>query len=171
MLPLKTERLLVYPCRLPLLTRLYLGQAPVADDLDVYIPSGWPPEEMKEILPYFIEMLQHDPKSFPWLMWLIVSEKDKTLIGNVGFKGRPDKDGQAELSYYLLPPYRGRGYMKEAATALIDWAFSNSPVRRIVAECDTINIASLRVLQKIGMKLGYKSGDMLYWHLPRPQQS
>jgi RimJ/RimL family protein N-acetyltransferase len=167
MLPLKTKRLIVYPCRLPLLTQLYLHDPRAAEELDAYIPAAWPPEDMKEILPYFIEILQHDPKSFPWLMWIIVSAKDRTVIGNVGFKGRPDKDGQAELSYYLIPAYRGQGLMREAAAALIQWAFENTNVRRIVAECDATNIASLRVLQKLGMRLGYKSGDMLYWHLPR----
>ncbi|MBV7528848.1 GNAT family N-acetyltransferase [Chitinophaga sp. sic0106] len=167
MLPLTTSRLMVYPCRLPLLTHIYLGNAHAATELDAFIPAEWPPEDLKEMIPYFIESLQHDPKAFPWLFWIIVTRAERTVIGNVGFKGRPDKNGQAEISYYLLPAYRGQGYMREAAAALVNWAFTDTPVRRIVAECDATNIASLRVLQKLGMRLGYKSGDMLYWHLPK----
>ncbi|NIG52251.1 GNAT family N-acetyltransferase [Chitinophaga sp. Cy-1792] len=168
MLPLQTDRLFVYPCRLPLLTEIYLRHPHATETLEAVIPNEWPPEEIKELLPYFLEMLQHDPKSFPWLVWIIVAAKERKVIGNVGFKGRPDKDGMVEISYYLIPGYRSRGFMSEAAAALIKWTFTESPVRKIVAECDATNVPSLRVLQKLGMRLTHKSGEMLHWQISRP---
>ncbi|WP_161596839.1 GNAT family N-acetyltransferase [Chitinophaga vietnamensis] len=133
--------------------------------LDAHIPPEWPLPDLREQLPYFIELLQHDPGLYPWLFWIIIESKSKTVIGDVGFKGRPDKDGEVEIGYSLLPEYRNQGYMSEAAAELIRWAFTATPVRRIVAECDVSNLASMRVLEKLGMKQTGRSGEMIYWRL------
>ena len=42
--------------------------------------------------------------------------------------------------------------MTEAVKAAIDFGFSNMPLNRIEARCDLENIASARVLEKVGMK-------------------
>ena len=65
MLPLNTERLLIYPCRLPLLTEIYLKHPHASEMLKANIPGNWPQEDLKEQLPHFIELLQHDPGLFP----------------------------------------------------------------------------------------------------------
>lgn len=165
MLPLITSRLLVCPCRLPLITEIYLQDPHAAVSLDAHIPPEWPQDDLREQLPHLIELLQDDPKSFPWLLWIIVSKKDKTVLGDIGFKGRPDKQGVVEIGYSLLPSHRGRGYMLEAATALVGWAFQQPHVKRIEAECDVTNISSRHVLEKLGMQETAGSGEMLRWRL------
>jgi ribosomal-protein-alanine N-acetyltransferase len=165
MLPLSTARLLIYPCRLPLLTEIYLRHPHAGEALQASIPEEWPQQDLKEQLPHFIELLQHDPKSFPWMLWIIVSKNGKTVIGDAGFKGRPDKNGVVEIGYALLPAYRGKGYMQEAATALVAWAFQQPHVKKLIAECDVTNVASMKVLQHLGMQEVASSGEMLHWHL------
>jgi ribosomal-protein-alanine N-acetyltransferase len=165
MLPLKTDRLLLYPCRLPLLTEIYLEHPHASETLQAHIPEDWPQPDLKEQLPHFIELLQHDPKSFPWLLWIIVSRTENRVLGDAGFKGRPDKNGVAEIGYTILPEYRRKGYMQEAAQALVDWAFRQPHVKKLIAECDITNIASMKVLQKIGMRETGTSREMLHWHL------
>lgn len=56
----------------------------------------------------------------------------------------------ASLGYALDPAAWGRGYATEAAHALLEWAFDALDLNRVQAETDTRNVASARVLQKVG---------------------
>lgn len=58
--------------------------------------------------------------------------------------------GQAMIGYSLVPEFRGRGFMSRAVTLLVDWAFANTPLRRIVAGTEAGNTASQRVLERAG---------------------
>ena len=51
----------------------------------------------------------------------------------------------------LAPPAWGKGYATEVAAALRDWAFANLPVEYFLAFAHVDNLASCRVLEKIGM--------------------
>jgi RimJ/RimL family protein N-acetyltransferase len=55
-----------------------------------------------------------------------------------------------ELGYIFNPRYQGRGFATEAATALIEHAFADLHVHRVVANCNPANVASWRVLEKVG---------------------
>jgi len=169
MLPLNTARLLIYPCRLPLLTEIYLRHPHAGESLQASIPEEWPQQDLKEQLPHFIELLQHDPKSFPWMLWIIVSKAEKKVIGDAGFKGRPDKNGVVEIGYAMLPAYQRNGYMKEASAALVKWAFRQPHVKKLIAECDVTNVPSMRILQHLGMEEIASAGEMLHWHLLNKQ--
>lgn len=57
---------------------------------------------------------------------------------------------RAELGYCLRSPWWGRGYMGEALTALIDHAFGTLKLRRLEADVDPGNAASLRILERMG---------------------
>jgi RimJ/RimL family protein N-acetyltransferase len=165
MLPLNTNRLFIYPCRLPLLTQIFLEHPNARETLQANIPENWPQSDLKEQLPHFIELLQHDPRSFPWMLWIIVNKEEGTVIGDIGFKGRPDKNGVIEIGYTLLPSWRKKGYMREAATALVEWAFRQPHVKKLIAECDVTNTASMKVLQHLGMEEVKSPGEMLHWQL------
>jgi ribosomal-protein-alanine N-acetyltransferase len=171
MLPLQTKRLLIYPCRLPLLTEIYLRHPHAADKLAATIPDEWPQKDLREQLPHFIQLLQHDPRSYPWFMWIIVSKEHQSVIGDVGFKGRPDKNGAIEIGYSLLHSYRRNGYMKEAAEALVKWAFRKPVVKQLIAECHKTNISSQRILEHLGMQPTNLVGEMQYWLLLNQQDS
>lgn len=58
--------------------------------------------------------------------------------------------GLAELGYALAPESQGRGVMTEALTLLMPDVLVRSPVERIEARCAVGNVASARVLEKIG---------------------
>jgi RimJ/RimL family protein N-acetyltransferase len=74
------------------------------------------------------------------------------LIGRCGFHlAKPDQK-EAEIWYILDKRHWGNGYVPEAMTALITFAFDTLGVRRIVADLDPRNVASARVCQKLGMR-------------------
>jgi RimJ/RimL family protein N-acetyltransferase len=62
-------------------------------------------------------------------------------------------DGGTELGYRLLRAHWGHGYATEGARALVDSAFADLGVDRVVATTMTVNVGSRRVLEKAGLRL------------------
>lgn len=77
--------------------------------------------------------------------------KEDKLIGIVA--AYRDSSFEYGLFYHLGKEYWGHGYATEAAKAVVDIAFTYPEVMRVSAEAVTMNTASSRVLEKIGMKL------------------
>ncbi|HEU5344820.1 MAG TPA: GNAT family N-acetyltransferase [Ktedonobacterales bacterium] len=85
--------------------------------------------------------------------WAITLRGSGRLIGWL-FIGCPADEvmqGTRGCGYALDPRYWGQGYMPEALRAAIAYEFAAQGAQRIVAECDTENAASARVMQKAGM--------------------
>lgn len=58
----------------------------------------------------------------------------------------------AGMGYVLARAAWGQGYATEAARAVLDWAFGTLDLNRVQAETDTRNLASARVLEKLGFQ-------------------
>ena len=82
---------------------------------------------------------------------------DGAHIGGVTLYYLPDRT-EAELGWVLSKQYWGRGYVTEAAAALMEYARSQLGIRRVIACCDWENIASRRVMEKLGMCCIDKNG-------------
>lgn len=81
----------------------------------------------------------------------IVVRATDTLIGRCGLGiGRPEHR-EAALWYQLHPAEWGRGYAREAASALLEVAFTELGLHRVFADCDPRNLASCRVAERLGM--------------------
>ena len=52
----------------------------------------------------------------------------------------------------MLARYQGKGYITEAAQALIEFLFNEGKIRKIVAHCSTENIGSWKVMEKLGFE-------------------
>ncbi|MEB3198425.1 MAG: GNAT family N-acetyltransferase [Candidatus Sericytochromatia bacterium] len=77
---------------------------------------------------------------------------DDRVVGTVGcFAVTPDRHTM-ELAYALARPLWGQGLVCEAARALLDHVFAHFPVRRLQARCKQENLASARVMEKLGMR-------------------
>lgn len=83
-------------------------------------------------------------------LFAAIDKKSNQLIGRMGFAKL--SSGEVEFGYLLLQPYWGKGYATEAAQALLAWAAEHIPVDHIIGFAPTHHIASLRVLEKCGMK-------------------
>ena len=82
----------------------------------------------------------------------MVLETETRLIGRCGL-GSTDLDlREAVLWYTLHPDAWGRGYTTEAARAMVDFGCRTLGLHRIWADCDPQNVASWRVLEKLGMR-------------------
>lgn len=76
---------------------------------------------------------------------------DSTHIGGVTLYMQEDRT-EAELGWVLHKDYWRRGYVTEAAQALMNFARSIG-VKRIFACCDSENVASYRTMEKLGLRL------------------
>lgn len=81
-------------------------------------------------------------------------EKDKTA-GRAGIPGKdeaPEKtDTSGELGWVFHKDYWGRGFAREAAGALVEYAVRELNIRHFIARCDAENPGSYRVMEKLGM--------------------
>lgn len=73
------------------------------------------------------------------------------MIGAMGLS-ISDEGRQAELGYNLKKRFWGNGYATEAAKGFLKFGFLGLELHRITARCDEENIASYRVMEKIGMR-------------------
>lgn len=72
------------------------------------------------------------------------------LVGMIGLHAI--RDGAAELGYWMAAPARGRGYLTEAASAVLDFTFGPMRLQRVQWRAATNNAASARVAQKLGFQ-------------------
>jgi ribosomal-protein-alanine N-acetyltransferase len=75
------------------------------------------------------------------------------LIGNCNLRKNQLEDRVAEIGYEIAPAHWGKGYATEAARAIVAFGFDELKLHRIAAWCITENTASVRVLEKLGMRL------------------
>lgn len=75
---------------------------------------------------------------------------DGAFVGWCGLTGWNPDHRSASLGYCLGEAAWGHGYATEAARALLGWAFDTLDLNRVQAETDTRNLASARVLEKVG---------------------
>ena len=72
------------------------------------------------------------------------------VVGSAEFLLRGDHQG--EIGYGLRPDHWGRGLGTEVARQLLDLAFGRHGRHRVYATCDPRNVASARVLTKVGLR-------------------
>ncbi|MFD1851315.1 GNAT family N-acetyltransferase [Oceanobacillus bengalensis] len=105
--------------------------------------------EEKGIIIRFNKMMQPTRNAF----YFTVKEKGTdAFVGLVSFDTHHDGNS-TELSFQFLPDYWGMGYATEVCNAMIAFAFNKLQINTLVAETQTANIASCRLLEKIGMEL------------------
>ena len=82
---------------------------------------------------------------------VVIGTVSLDVVDGMGQPGMPPRT-EAELGYTFDPAYGGRGYATEAVTAMVAHAFGRLGVRRITAGCFADNLASVRILEKLGMR-------------------
>lgn len=73
-------------------------------------------------------------------------------IGDVSMWCSPSDRHQAEIGYVFNPRFHGRGYATEAVTELLRVGFEEAGLHRITANADARNAASIRVMERVGMR-------------------
>lgn len=74
-------------------------------------------------------------------------------IGAVSIYLNEEDNTEGELGWIICKDYWGNGYGAEAAKGIIDFAIHELKVRKFIAHCDSENIGSYKVMEKLGMLL------------------
>ncbi len=83
--------------------------------------------------------------------WAIHTKADNEFIGWCGLKYLPKND-EIDLGYRLMKTSWGNGYATEAATHTLEYGFNILKIPLVHGKAHVENLASLRILEKIGMK-------------------
>jgi RimJ/RimL family protein N-acetyltransferase len=84
------------------------------------------------------------------LRWSIARASDDRMLGHASLFNFNEQSGRADLGYGLAREHWGQGFMHEALTAVVDYAFRPLGLRRLEADTDPGNLASMRALERLG---------------------
>lgn len=85
--------------------------------------------------------------------WAVCLATSEVLVGNLYFHREDPADWlTCELGYVFHPDHWGQGYATEAVTGLLDTAFAAWEIHRVVAHCNPANVASWRLLERVGFR-------------------
>ncbi|MBS1675324.1 MAG: GNAT family N-acetyltransferase [Actinobacteria bacterium] len=137
-------------------------RAPGADDIDAItaicqdpeiarwttVPSPYSRADAEEFV-HLVAQWWADGSETVWCAYV-----DGELIAALGLHRitRHDAGGDAELGYWVAASARGKGYLTEAARAVIDWAFAELDLVRIVWRAVIGNVASARSARALGFR-------------------
>ena len=149
---IRTERLLL----VPLGPQQLISTHRYAGDFDntkymVYLPN----DDISETKS-FLERVQEEWKKCNPQFYEFAVLLESEHIGAVCiYISKHNAD--AELGWIINNKYWGNGYAEEAARGVMNFAIQELKVRKFVAHCDSENISSFKVMEKLGMSLTSKT--------------
>ncbi len=114
-----------------------------------YVGTGQPNADVEQTRAWLGRMIAHQEKH-GFCFWAIVDKESDRLIGSCGIAYQLDGGPPIEFGYTLARDFWGRGLATEAARAALCYIFTQTNVTEISASVDSRNVASRRVLEKIG---------------------
>lgn len=118
-------------------------------DPEVLKYTGDPPfvsvEEAREFLQNYSAYKKHGFGR--WSVWL---KSNKEYIGWCGLKR--NEEGLVDIGFRFFRDRWNQGFATESAKACLDYGFTTLKLQQIIGRADLENKASIRVLEKIGMK-------------------
>jgi len=150
--PISTDRLDLVPLQ-PAVARLLIARDRRGAELALALrlPEEFPSEsDRTRFLTIQLDRMERFPDRRAWQVRLMV-DRDRNVVGHCCFHGPPEVIGRAEIGYAVFAAYRGRGYAREAACALAQWAFRKGS-REVCAAVSPANEPSLAVVRALGFE-------------------
>jgi RimJ/RimL family protein N-acetyltransferase len=79
-------------------------------------------------------------------------EASDELVGRVGFDVVRPEHREAMVWFTLRRDLWGQGIATEACAAIVDYCFRSLKLHRVYGDCDPRNLASARVMEKVGLR-------------------
>ncbi len=161
---LETERLRLIPLTLEQAEMFTHLDSRLEDSLGIVRAERELTTQFRDaIRKYTLQWMRDDPENYLFAtIWVIVEKASNTVAGDIGFKRKADENGYVEIGYSTQPKFRVQGYMTEAISAMVKWAFTYPEVKAVIAETREDNISSIRVLRNNGFE------DFKYSKPPEP---
>jgi [ribosomal protein S5]-alanine N-acetyltransferase len=126
--------------------------APLADPrLYTHVPQD-PPVSLAALRERFVFLgTRRSPVGDQlWLNWVMRDKHDGRCRGRV--QATVTTEARAWIAYEVFPEYWGRGLATEACRRMMEWLIDALGVRQFAAEVDSLNNASLRLLDRLGFQ-------------------
>ena len=94
---------------------------------------------------------QNNYEKYGYGRWSVMLKETDDWLGWCGLRFSPDEN-ETDIGYRFFKKHWGKGYATESARACLEYGFEKLHLKRIVGRAMKDNIASLVVLQKIGMQ-------------------
>jgi len=101
------------------------------------------------------ERLQTHFEAHGWGFWAVEERNGAPFLGVVGLMHIPWEapfTPAVEIGWRISPGFRGRGFATEAARLALDFGFGEAGLREIVAFTVPGNVASWRLMERLGMR-------------------
>lgn len=98
---------------------------------------------------YFLENYQ-DYKLNGFGRWAVIKISSNKFLGWCGLKYDQNLD-ETDIGFRFFEEYWNKGFATESAKACIDYGFENLNLKTIIGRAMSENIASIKVLEKIGL--------------------
>lgn len=85
-------------------------------------------------------------------IYQMIDKESNQLLGMTGFVRWWPKHFRAEIGYGINKAFEGKGYTTEATMPLIEYGFNQLGLKRIEALTGPENIASQKIINKLGMQ-------------------
>lgn len=151
---LETERLVLREMRAEDFDALY---AVLADsDIMQHYPYTFDDSRVRGWIARNIERY----RVFGFGLWAVCLKDSGEMIGDCGLTMQMiDGMIRPEIGYHIRGDQQRRGYAREAATAVRDWTFENTPFKRIYSYMKASNLASARTAVSWGCHLAGEYSD------------
>jgi ribosomal-protein-alanine N-acetyltransferase len=117
---------------------------------------------------YTMEWIKEDPENYLFAtIWIIIDKDENVIVGDIGFKRKPNEKGEMEIGYAVQEHYQRKGYMSEAMKEILRWAFGHREVKSILAETRQDNKPSMKILLKNGFTELRRAENMIWWKVER----
>lgn len=121
----------------------------MGDHVLQYFPNGSPPSR-EQVSKMILNLLKHwDEHGYG--LWAVESRPTGELMGRSGLQYLTDTN-EVEVDFILGTQFWGQGFATEAGQASLQYGFENLELDMMVGIVHTDNVASQRVLEKIGMQ-------------------
>ena len=119
---------------------------------DVTQYQAWGPNSAAETRDFVVSAVQaaSDRPQTRHVLTIVIGDR---VVGLVEMTVHGVPAGVAEFGYAVHPDHWGQGIATAAARLALDHAFGALEMLRVQATCDPTNVASVRVLEKLGMRL------------------
>jgi RimJ/RimL family protein N-acetyltransferase len=149
--PIETERLVLRAFSSGDFDDLYAIQS----DPEVARYLYWGPRDAEEVRRSLAEKIEASvlQEEGEWLSLAVVLRRTGRLVGDMNLRWLSREHRQGEIGFSFNPAYQGQGLATEAAEAMLSLGFEGLELHRIIGRCEARNVASARLMERLGMRL------------------
>jgi RimJ/RimL family protein N-acetyltransferase len=147
--PIKTERLLLRPLTLDDVDAVHAYQS--NEEVCRYVP--FEPRSREVVIDRIENVLKSQLSDEGDAASIGVEDRETgALMGDIMLAWRSVEHQGAEIGWAIHPDYQGKGFAVEAASAVLALAFGVFDFHRVVARVDVLNVASIALAGRLGMR-------------------